>query len=87
MFDELISHAGTSRYLLVLAESPNMPAGLNQAFIFPYILLLFHRGSRVGMRLPHLLLHIIKPLFFDFRSKIFHGLIDLLLDPLLQEDL
>jgi hypothetical protein len=43
MFDELVSHLGTSCDLLVLAESINITAGLERLIISPFLLLLFDR--------------------------------------------
>jgi len=77
MFDELVSHSVTIRNLIVLAESLNIPAGLDRGYIFPFLHLLLILGPLVGVLIPPLLLllHIIIPLFLDFGFKIFHGLI------------
>ena len=86
MFDELVSHLGTFCIFLELAESLIIPVGLERQFIFPIFLLLFDRTLGPPLLLL-LLLHIIIPLFLDFRFKIFDVLIHEFLYFLLQEDL
>jgi hypothetical protein len=62
MFDELVSHSVTFRNLIVLAESPNMPAGLNKLFIFPFLLLLFFPFLLLLFNWGPLILTLVPPL-------------------------
>ena len=75
MFDELVSHLGTFCNFLVLAESLNIPAGLDGGNIFLFLLLLF---DLIRTLVPPLILLLqnFLPLFLDFGFKIFDVLID-----------
>jgi len=86
MFDELVTHAGTSSHLLELAEYLNIPMNLYWFVIFFFfLLLLLNLRLQVGaLGSPLLLLlHKNSPLFENLISNIFHGH----LGCFLQEDL